>query len=187
MPFVPLIRESLAGDVVDKRGLRATDGGRASAFVAVNEGSTSMNHVTKRADQILKLAKTAASEYGQRYVGTEHVLLAIAREGEGLGARLLAEKGATEDILKEEIDRQLKLRLQETWVMGRVPGAPNFRDVITRAANEARGMGNWQICSVHLLLALLAERDCVGHKTLRALGIRAEDLRKSVVRQVATA
>ncbi|GAG34211.1 unnamed protein product, partial [marine sediment metagenome] len=112
-----------------------------------------MNYLTKRADQIVKLAKEVAREYGQGYVGTEHLLLAIVREGTGLGAKILLEHGVTEERMREEIDKLLQMHLQETWVFGRLPGTPNFKDVLAKAAHEARGSGNWQICSVHLLLA----------------------------------
>ena len=134
--------------------------------------------LTKRADQIVRLAKEAARDYGQGYVGTEHLLLAIVLEKDGLGAQILNKLGATEERIREEIDRQLKERLQQTWVMGRLPGTPHFRDVLSKAAHEARGRGNWQICSLHLLLALLNEKESVGHKVLTSLGVTMEVIRK---------
>lgn len=137
-----------------------------------------MNQLTPRANAILKMAKTVAREYGQGYVGTEHLLLAVIREGTGLGAKALAAQGVTEEDAREVINELIKDRMHETWVMGRLPGTPNFRDVLSRAAKEARGQDNWLIGSVHLLLALLAEEDCVGARALEELCVSAEEVRK---------
>jgi len=139
-----------------------------------------MTQLTPRANTIIKLAKDLAREYGQGYVGTEHLLLAIICEGTGLGAKALAGLGVTEHRAREVINELIKDRMHETWVIGRLPGTPNFRDVISRAAQEARGQGNWQVGSVHLLLALLGEKDSVGGRALRELGVSAEALRKSL-------
>ncbi|HOW70871.1 MAG TPA: Clp protease N-terminal domain-containing protein [Phycisphaerae bacterium] len=140
--------------------------------------------LTKRADQILKIAKDIAQEYQQKYVGTEHVLLALLREGSGEAAKMLAARGLTEVRARQEVDRLIKERLHETWVMGRLPGIPHFKNILARAQEEARGLGNWQIGSLHLLLALLGEKGCTGHNVLRAMGITTDDIRKMMVRVV---
>ncbi len=139
--------------------------------------------LSRQAQEIIRLAKEAAGEYRQGYVGTEHLLLGILREGHGLGARVLMESGADEYRIRQEIDRLLAARLHETWVLGRLPGTPHFRDVIRRAAEEARGMGNWQVASEHLLLALLAESGSVGCQALQALGVTSQTVRKCLVRR----
>lgn len=66
--------------------------------------------------------------------------------------------------------------------MGRLPGTPHFRDVIARAADEARGSGNWQIRSEHLLIALLGEKGSTGYKALKALNLALEQVRKDLAR-----
>jgi len=142
-----------------------------------------MHQLSKRAERILNLAREAAREYGQGYVGTEHLLLAILREGTGLGARILLEHGATEEQVKARIDEVIKERMHETWILGRLPGTRHFRDVLSKAAEAAKGRGTWQICSVHLLMALLAERDSTGHRVLRELGVSGETVRRAIVRE----
>lgn len=144
-----------------------------------------MHHLSKRAERILNLAREAAREYGQGYVGTEHLLLAILREGTGLGARILLENGVTEDQVKAMIADIIKERLQETWVLGRLPGTRHYRDVLSKAAEAARGRGTWQICSVHLLIALLNERESTGYRVLRALGITGETVRQFIAKETA--
>jgi ATP-dependent Clp protease ATP-binding subunit ClpC len=146
-----------------------------------------MHHLSRRAEEILRLAKHIARGYGQGFVGTEHLLLAILREGEGQGALLLRAYGATEESVKEHVDQVVQDRMQETWVLGRLPGTPHFRDVLSRAAHEARGRGNWQICSVHLLLAILEEKNSTGWTVLQSIGITTEDVRKRIVRETASA
>ncbi|MHC4795318.1 MAG: Clp protease N-terminal domain-containing protein, partial [Planctomycetota bacterium] len=58
-------------------------------------------HLSDRVNEVIKLANKIAREYEQEYVGTEHVLLAIAREGTGLGAKILFEKRLSEEKIKE--------------------------------------------------------------------------------------
>src|SRR5262245_51987569 len=118
-----------------------------------------MYHLSKRADTILKTAKALAREYGLEHVGTEHILLAIVQDPEGLGAKALLAQGANQYRVKAEVDEMFKERSRDTWVIGRIPGTPHFRDVLKKAAFEANGKGNWQVCSVHLLLALLTEKE----------------------------
>ncbi len=139
-----------------------------------------MNQLTRRAEQILKLAKEIAAEESRGFVGTEHLLVAIIREGAGMGARVLADHGITEAAVRETVEEVNRDRLHETWVMGRLPGTPNFMDVLSRAVEAARGSGNWQICSIHLLVGLLTLRESTGGKVLRALGVTGETIRKDL-------
>ncbi|MGB0717108.1 MAG: Clp protease N-terminal domain-containing protein, partial [Phycisphaerae bacterium] len=64
-----------------------------------------------RVDHVIKLANRIAHEYDLEYVGTEHLLLAIQREGTGVGAAILAKRGVTEEKLKEEIEKLVKAQL----------------------------------------------------------------------------
>ncbi len=142
-------------------------------------GPTKTN-LSERAGHILELAKEIAREYGLGYVGTEHLLLAIVREGKGEGARILRDLGANEYRISAALEDVLKDRLQQSWVIGRLPGTPHFRDVFARAAHEATGRNNWQICSIHLLLALIAEKGSIGYKVLQSLDISPESVRRSI-------
>jgi ATP-dependent Clp protease ATP-binding subunit ClpC len=137
--------------------------------------------LSPRVHQVIKLAEAIAREYEQEYVGTEHVLLAIAREGTGLGAGILKAKNATEDRIREEIDKLVKASLEDTWVFGRLPGSPHFRNVIARAIEEARELKGKIVCTEHLLLALLSEKGCVAQAALQNLGFDAKSTREQVV------
>jgi ATP-dependent Clp protease ATP-binding subunit ClpC len=127
-------------------------------------------HFTPRVEQVVKLASAIAREYGQEYVGTEHILLAIEREGTGMGAKLLANCGLTGEKLKDEIDNLVKKSLEDTWVFGRLPGSPHFRNVVATALEEAEKLKADKLHTEHLVLALLKEEGSVAFQALRNLG-----------------
>jgi ATP-dependent Clp protease ATP-binding subunit ClpC len=137
-------------------------------------------HLSSRVDQVVKLANAIAREYEQEYVGTEHILLAIAAEGTGIGARILESRGATQDRIRAEVEKIIRSRLEDTWVFGRLPGSPHFKNVVARAIEEARALGSKEVCTEHLLLGLLAEKGCAAHQALRALGLTARQVREDV-------
>jgi ATP-dependent Clp protease ATP-binding subunit ClpC len=130
-----------------------------------------MRHLSKRANQVLKLAHEAAQEYGQGHVGTEHLLLGMIREGTSLGAQILLDHGLTEYRTKVMVDELVNNHLDETWVTGRLPGSPHFMDVFGRAERIARRLEHSQICAEHLLAALLTQTGSMGCEILREMGI----------------
>lgn len=140
-------------------------------------------HLSDRVNKVVKLANRIAREYDQEYVGTEHVLLAIAREGTGVGAQILTNHGANEDQLKTEVDKLIKASLEDTWVFGRLPGTPHFKNVVARAIEEASKLKSKDVCTEHLLLGLLAEKGSVANGALRAMGISTKLLRQEIVKR----
>ncbi len=125
---------------------------------------------TERVERVVGLANRIAREYELDYVGTEHILLAICREGTGLGWDVLKRRGISEGKLKEEIDRLTKKSMEDTWVFGRLPGSPHFRNVVAAAIEQAESMKADSICTEHILLALLKEKGCVAQAALATLG-----------------
>lgn len=144
-------------------------------------------HLSNRVDHVIKLANAIARDNEQEYVGTEHILMAIVREGTGVGADILGRRGATEERIQTEIDKLIKAQMEDTWVFGRLPGSPHFKNVIARAIEEARDLKSKEVCTEHLLLGLLAERGCVAHEALRALGLTSKAVREDVQRLQAPA
>jgi len=138
-----------------------------------------------RVDRVVKLANEVAREYDREYVGTEHVLMAILREGTGVGSRILRDHHVTETILREQIDALIKKSLEETWVFGRLPGTPHFKNVVATAIEQARQLESKEIGTEHLLLALCRENGSVAYRALRNLGIRYADVKDAVVNHVA--
>jgi ATP-dependent Clp protease ATP-binding subunit ClpC len=139
-----------------------------------------MNTQHSHVKRLLKLAKEVALEYGLGYVGTEHLLLAIVREGSSFAAEILRTHGANEYVVQRVVDELVQTRTQETWVAGRCPGTPHFRDVVDKAASHARGCGNWEVTPEHLLLGLLAEQKSLGYQALERLGVSVGDVQKAM-------
>ncbi len=136
--------------------------------------------LSTRVEGVVKLAHDIAREYDEEYVGTEHVLLAISREGTGVGAKVLLNHGATPEKIKEQVDQLIKHSMEETWVFGRLPGSPHFKNVVAGAIEAARQLESKEVCTEHLLLALLKEKGSVAYDTLKNLGIKIEDVRNDV-------
>ncbi len=122
---------------------------------------------TQRASTAITKAHDAARAFGHSYVGTEHLLLGVAREKDGLGARILLSQGLT--------DQELSRMVAETVGRG-VPGAPEqgltprARKVIALAAEDARRLGHCYIGTEHLLMGLVREYDCAGARMIVACG-----------------
>jgi len=135
---------------------------------------------SRRVGEVIKLANSIAHEYEREYVGTEHVLLAILREGGGVGYGVLAKRGINSDKLRGEIDKLIKKQLEETWVFGRLPGTPHFKNVMATAVQQCQQLQAKEMCTEHLLLALLTEKGSVAYKALKALGVSYEDARRDV-------
>lgn len=136
--------------------------------------------LTPRMRKVIDASQHIARDYGQDYVGTEHLLLAILREGTGLGARILTDHGIGLSKAKVVVDKLIKKSLEDTWVFGRLPGTPHFRNVMAIAIEEARQLESKVVCTEHLLLALAREEGSVAYATLDELGIRAGAIRREI-------
>jgi ATP-dependent Clp protease ATP-binding subunit ClpC len=136
---------------------------------------------SQRVAEVIKLANRIAHEYDREYVGTEHVLLAILREGTGVGAAVLTKRGVTADRLRDEIDKLIKKQMEETWVFGRLPGTPHFKNVVATAIQQCQQLEAKEVCTEHLLLALTIEKGSVAYKALKTLGCTYEELRNDVL------
>jgi ATP-dependent Clp protease ATP-binding subunit ClpC len=134
-----------------------------------------------RVDKVVKLANKIAREYDQEYVGTEHVLLAVLREGTGIGAKVLLSRKVDEQCMREAIDRLIKKSMEETWVFGRLPGTPHYKNVVATAIEQARQLESKEVCTEHLLLALLRERGSVAYRALKELGINYADIKNEAL------
>lgn len=135
---------------------------------------------SERVAEVIRLANQVAREYDRDYVGTEHVLLAICREGTGVGSAVLNKHAISEAMLKDEIDKLIKKQLEETWVFGRLPGTPHFKNVVAQAIKQCQQLDAKEVCTEHLLLALLTERGSVAHKALKVLGLSYDQARDDV-------
>lgn len=136
---------------------------------------------SQRVAEVIKFANAIAHEYDREYVGTEHILLAILREGTGVGAAVLTQRGVTEGKLRGEIDKLIKKQMEETWVFGRLPGTPHFKNVVATAIQQCQQLESKELCTEHLLLALLVEKGSVAYKALKSLGLTYDQVKGDVL------
>ena len=136
---------------------------------------------SERVAEVIRIANQIAREYDQEYVGTEHVLLAIQREGTGIGAAVLDRHGVTADALRTEVDKLIRSQMEETWVFGRLPGTPHFKNVMASAIKQCQELGAKTVCTEHILLALAKQKGCVAYKALQAMGIGHDTVRNDVI------
>jgi ATP-dependent Clp protease ATP-binding subunit ClpA len=88
--------------------------------------------------------------------------------------------------LRAEIDKLIKKQMEETWVFGRLPGTPHFRNVMAQAIEQSQQLEANEVCTEHLLLGLLKEKGCVAYNALKALGLSYEQLRGDVLAAVSS-
>jgi len=133
---------------------------------------------------VKKVAQEIAYEFELDYVGTEHILLAILRHGKGLGAEVLNSFGITEARARQTVEDVLKREMEDTWVFGRLPGSPHYRNVLAHAIDEATQLEARQIGSEHLLLALLREKGSTAQRVLSKLGFTLKNCRAQILKQL---
>lgn len=139
----------------------------------------------KDAAKIVKtVAQGIAYEFELDYVGTEHILLAILRHGKGIGAEVLSGFGITEARARETVVEVLRRDMEDTWVFGRLPGSPHYRNVLAHAIDEATQLEAEQIGSEHLVLALLREKGSTAQRVLSKLGVTLKTCRAQVLKQL---
>ena len=124
---------------------------------------------TKQAENVLALAKEAASSCGHSYIGTEHLLVGLVEEKEGTAGRVLEEFGIQADKAIALIDK-LIAPPGNTAVSQRTGFSPRTRRVLEGAYAEAESMRFEEVGTEHILLAILKETDCVGTSLLYTMG-----------------
>ena len=145
----------------------------------------SFPQLDKHAAKIVKkVAQDIAYEFELDYVGTEHILLAILRHGKGIGAEVLTGLGLNEDRVRATVAEVLKRDMEDTWVFGRLPGSPHYRNVLAHAIDEATQLEAPRIGSEHLLLALLREKGSTAQRVLSKLGVTLKNCRSAVLKQL---
>ena len=132
------------------------------------------NSFTQKANDVLNLAIKAAENFGHTYVGSEHILVGILKEGTGVGAFLLDEKGVTlekiEELIKKNIGTGTPTRLSPDDF------TPRSKRIIEISFQIARGMLNSFVGTEHILLALLRESDSYAVNFLNYCGVDEHSL-----------
>src|SRR5512137_863187 len=135
---------------------------------------------TDRARKVMALANQEAQRFNHEYIGTEHILLGLVKEGSGVGANVL--KNLDVDLRKVRLEVEKLVKSGPDMVtMGKLPQTPRAKKVIEYAIEEARSLNHNYVGTEHLLLGLLREHDGVAAQVLMNLGLKLEDVRLEVL------
>jgi ATP-dependent Clp protease ATP-binding subunit ClpC len=134
---------------------------------------------TERARRVILLGQEEASKMNSSHVGTEHLLLGLVRENEGVAAQVLQKMGVSLQRVRQEIEAEVEP--SEEGPSSEPKLTPRAKRVLELAADEARRMRHNYIGTEHLLLALLREKDGVAANVLRKLGLNLEKARNQVM------
>src|SRR3954464_12525849 len=135
---------------------------------------------TDRARKVMQLANQEAQRFNHEYVGTEHVLLGLIKEGSGVAANVL--KNLDVDLRKVRLEVEKLVKSGPDMVtMGKLPQTPRAKKVIEYAIEEARNLNHNYVGTEHLLLGLLREHDGVAAQVLMNLNLKLEEVREEVL------
>jgi ATP-dependent Clp protease ATP-binding subunit ClpC len=135
---------------------------------------------TDRARKVMQLANQEAQRFNHEYIGTEHVLLGLIKEGSGVAANVL--KNLDIDLRKIRLEVEKLVQSGPDMVtMGKLPQTPRAKKVIEYAMEEARNLNHNYVGTEHILLGLLREQEGVAAQVLMNLGLKLEDVREEVL------
>jgi len=138
------------------------------------------NRFTERARKVIILAKEEARRFNHDYIGTEHILLGLIREGEGVAAAVLQKLEVSLENIRLEIEKLVQPG-PTTQIIGDIPFTPRAKKSLELAAEEARSLGHNYIGTEHLLLGLIREGEGIASQVLLNLGLDLNSVRNEVM------
>ncbi len=139
---------------------------------------------TDRARKVMQLANQEAQRFNHEYIGTEHILLGLVKEGTGLGAIVLEKLNVDLRRIRLEIERIVQFG-PDMVTMGKLPQTPRAKKVIEYSIEEVRNLNHNYVGTEHLLLGLFREDGGVASQILRNLGLTLDRIREEVHRALA--
>lgn len=137
------------------------------------------NRFTERARKVLVLAKEEARRFNHDYIGTEHILLGLIREGEGVACAVLQNLGVDLERLRIEIEKLISPGSSAS-VLGDIPFTPRAKKALELAAEEAHNLGHNYIGTEHILLGLIREGEGLASQVLFSLGVDLRKIREEI-------
>ncbi len=134
---------------------------------------------TERARKVLSLAQEEAQRFQHNYIGTEHLLLGLVREGEGVAAKVLANLGVELNKVRSAVE--FIIGRGDRIVLGEIGLTPRAKKVIELAVDEARRLNHHYIGTEHLLLGLVREGEGIAAGVLESLGVNLEKVRTQTI------
>src|SRR6478672_2320282 len=135
---------------------------------------------TERARRVLTLAQEEAQRFNHNYIGTEHLLLGLVREGDGVAAKVLANLGVELNKVRSAVE--FIIGRGDRAVLGEIGLTPRAKKVIELAVDEARRLNHHYIGTEHLLLGLVREGEGIAAGVLESLGVNLERVRAETTR-----
>jgi ATP-dependent Clp protease ATP-binding subunit ClpC len=135
---------------------------------------------TDRARKVMQLANQEAQRFNHEYIGTEHILLGLIKEGSGVAANVL--KNLDVDLRKIRLEVEKLVQSGPDMVtMGKLPQTPRAKKVIEYSMEEARNLNHNYVGTEHILLGLLREQEGVAAQVLMNLGLKLDEVREEVL------
>ena len=135
---------------------------------------------TDRARKVMQLANQEAQRFNHEYIGTEHILLGLVKEGSGVAANVLKNLDIDLRKVRTEVEKLVQAG-PEMVTIGKLPQTPRAKKVIDYSIEEARNLNHNYVGTEHLLLGLLREQEGVAAQVLMNLGLKLEDVREEVL------
>ncbi|HEX8600307.1 MAG TPA: Clp protease N-terminal domain-containing protein [Chloroflexia bacterium] len=180
--------EGLAVQVLSELGFSLEElAGRAYDALQASSGDLDLHQpqgarfdkFTERARKVLQLAQEEAQRFNHNYIGTEHILLGLVREGDGVAARVLNNLGI--ELHKVRSAVEFIIGRGDRMVMGEIGLTPRAKRVIELAVDEARRLNHHYIGTEHLLLGVVREGEGIAAGVLESLGVSLEKVRAQVI------
>ncbi len=135
---------------------------------------------TDRARRVFQLANEEAQRFNHEYIGTEHILLGLIKEGSGVAANVLKNLDIDLRRIRFEIEKLVQSG-PDMVTAGKLPQTSRAKKVIEYAIEEARNLGHNYVGTEHILLGLIREREGVAAQVLANLGLKLETLREEIL------
>ena len=136
---------------------------------------------TNKAKKVIEIANDISVEFGHNYIGTEHILYGLVKEGEGIAAKVLNNKGITDEKVKVKIEEILGIGRDIKETLG---FTPRTKRVLENAFLEAKRIGYNYIGTEHLLLAIMKERDCVAVRIITELNVEISKIYNEIAKVI---
>jgi hypothetical protein len=149
---------------------------QAKAAASMND---KFEKFTERARKVLSLAQEEAQRFNHNYIGTEHLLLGLVREGDGVAAKVLSNLGVELNKVRSAVEHIIGRG--DRIVLGEIGLTPRAKKVIELAVDEARRLNHHYIGTEHLLLGLVREGEGIAAGVLESLGVNLERVRAATI------
>ena len=136
---------------------------------------------TKRAEKAIEIANQIAIEFGHNYIGTEHLLYGLLKEGSGVASKVLENQGITPEQVEEQIDL-LVGRNEQIEQNGVIGFTPRTKRVIENAFRESKKLGTDFIGTEHLLIGIMREGDSVAVRIMLDLNVNPQKLYNEIIK-----